>query len=359
MPLQSSSVSIDAMSNQTKIWAFILGPILAVIVYYLMPDQFVNASGQTVPFTHAGKACAAVTTLMAVWWFTEAIPIAVTAMIPIVLYPLLEVATPVNTMRHYASGTIFLFLGGFLIAAAHTSAQLVQVAQAEVLGIVHDDRIGIGNVNAVLDDGRGDQHVEFPVDKVHDQPLQLLGGHLAVPHAHAGLGADAGDKPLHGHQVLDAVVDEVDLSAAREFRFDGVADDLLREYVRLGEDRLAVGRRGRNDGQVPRTHQRELQRARNRRGGERQRIDRNAHLGELFLGGDAEFLLLVDDQQPQVAEHDLLAQHLVRADQDVDLPRGEVLADLADLLRGFGAVDVLHPHREIAQTLGALSLIHI
>ena len=92
MPLQSSSVSIDAMSNQTKIWAFILGPILAVIVYYLMPDQFVNASGQTVPFTHAGKACAAVTTLMAVWWFTEAIPIAVTAMIPIVLYPLLEVA---------------------------------------------------------------------------------------------------------------------------------------------------------------------------------------------------------------------------------------------------------------------------
>ena len=96
MPLQSSPVSIDAMSNQTKIWAFILGPILAVIVYYLMPDQFVNASGQTVPFTHAGKACAAVTTLMAVWWFTEAIPIAVTAMIPIVLYPLLEVATPVN-----------------------------------------------------------------------------------------------------------------------------------------------------------------------------------------------------------------------------------------------------------------------
>lgn len=61
---------------------------------------------------------------------------------------------------------------GFLIAAAHTSAQLVQVAQAEVLGVVHDDRIGIGNVDAVLDDGRGDQHIEFPIDEVHDQPLQ-------------------------------------------------------------------------------------------------------------------------------------------------------------------------------------------
>lgn len=54
MPLQSSSVSIDAMSNQTKIWAFILGPILAVVVYYLMPDQFVNTSGQNCPF-HARR----------------------------------------------------------------------------------------------------------------------------------------------------------------------------------------------------------------------------------------------------------------------------------------------------------------
>ena len=118
MPLQTSSISIDAMSNQTKVWAFILGPVLAFLVYFILPNEFVNTSGQLVPFTHAGKACAAVTTLMAVWWFTEAIPIAVTALIPIILYPLLAVATPGETMRHYASGTIFLFLGGFLIAAA-------------------------------------------------------------------------------------------------------------------------------------------------------------------------------------------------------------------------------------------------
>lgn len=118
MPLQTSSVSVDAVSNSTKVWAFILGPVLAVAVYFLMPDQFVSTSGELVQFGHAGKACAAVTTLMAVWWFTEALPIAVTALIPIILFPLLGVATPVNTMRHYASGTIFLFLGGFLIAAA-------------------------------------------------------------------------------------------------------------------------------------------------------------------------------------------------------------------------------------------------
>ena len=245
--------------------------------------------------------------------------------------------TPPRVGRQQLVGRRKQVAVALLVRTPHAAAQLVQVAQTEVLGVVDDDRIGVGNVDAVLDDGRRHQHVEFPVDEVHDEFLQLLGRHLAVPDGHTGLRAEARDQPLEGRQVLDAVVDEIDLAAAGEFRLDGIADDLLREDVRLGEDRLAVGRRGRNDGQVPRTHQRELQRARNRRGGERQRIDRNAHLGELFLGGDAEFLLLVDDQQPQVAEHDLLAQHLVRADQDVDLPEARSsriwLTSFVDLVR--------------------------
>ena len=86
-------------------------------------------------------------------------------------------------------------------------------------------------------------------------------------------------------------------------------------------------------------------------GGERQRIDRNAHLGELFLGGDAEFLLLVDDQQPQVAEHDLLAQHLVRADQNVDPPRFQIGENLLGLPGRFRTVQVFDFHRKVAQPL--------
>ena len=113
-----SQLDIEVMPNSKKAWALIAGPVLAFLTYWLMPDQFVNASGETVAFAHAGKACAAVTVLMAVWWFTEALPIAVTAMLPLVLYPILEIATAGATMKHYASGTIFLFLGGFLLAAA-------------------------------------------------------------------------------------------------------------------------------------------------------------------------------------------------------------------------------------------------
>ena len=59
-----SQLDIEVMPNSKKAWALIAGPVLAFLTYWLMPDQFVNASGETVAFAHAGKACAAVTVLM-------------------------------------------------------------------------------------------------------------------------------------------------------------------------------------------------------------------------------------------------------------------------------------------------------
>ena len=64
------------------------------------------------------QATAAVTTLMIIWWITEAIPIPATALVPLVGFPLLGVLTPAEASAPYADKTIFLFLGGFIIAAA-------------------------------------------------------------------------------------------------------------------------------------------------------------------------------------------------------------------------------------------------
>ncbi len=61
---------------------------------------------------------AAVGVLMAVWWATEAIPIAVTALIPLVAFPLLGIANIQDTSAPYANKVIFLFLGGFIVAFA-------------------------------------------------------------------------------------------------------------------------------------------------------------------------------------------------------------------------------------------------
>lgn len=60
---------------------------------------------------------AAVGLLMAIWWMTEAIPIAATALVPLVLFPILGIADIGAAAAPYANPLIFLFLGGFLIAA--------------------------------------------------------------------------------------------------------------------------------------------------------------------------------------------------------------------------------------------------
>lgn len=68
--------------------------------------------------TPEGQAAAAVTLLMAIWWLSEALPIYVTALVPIVLFPITGVLTTQATTQNYGHELIFLFLGGFLVAAA-------------------------------------------------------------------------------------------------------------------------------------------------------------------------------------------------------------------------------------------------
>ena len=115
--MTESSIEIGAMSNKGKLIALIVGPILGLLTFFLLPESYTNASGSVVPFSYEGRACLGVTVWMAVWWFTEALPIAATAMIPLVAYPLFQITSAKEAMSNYASGTIFLFLGGFLIAA--------------------------------------------------------------------------------------------------------------------------------------------------------------------------------------------------------------------------------------------------
>ena len=86
-----------------------LGVALAVIVYFLLSNSGLSNDARVV---------AAVGTLMAVWWMTEAIPLSVTSLLPIALMPLLTERTIAETTAPYANPIVFLFLGGFLIAIA-------------------------------------------------------------------------------------------------------------------------------------------------------------------------------------------------------------------------------------------------
>lgn len=87
----------------------VAGPLLALLLCVFADLD---------PEHPAATRAAAVAVWMAVWWMTEAVPMAATSLLPLALFPLLGVIGAEQTATQYASDTIFLFLGGFLIALA-------------------------------------------------------------------------------------------------------------------------------------------------------------------------------------------------------------------------------------------------
>ena len=102
----TSEIITEGRATHQKI-GLLLGPVVAVVM--LLSDTPEGLS-------KAGWATAACGALMAIWGATEAVPIAVTALLPLVAFPLLGVTTIQDTAAPYANKVIFLFLGGFIVA---------------------------------------------------------------------------------------------------------------------------------------------------------------------------------------------------------------------------------------------------
>jgi len=66
--------------------------------------------------SQSGFNLLAITLWMAIWWVTETVPISVTALLPIVLFPLLEVLSIGETTQQYGHKYVFLYIGGFILA---------------------------------------------------------------------------------------------------------------------------------------------------------------------------------------------------------------------------------------------------
>lgn len=127
---------MDLVSKRQTL-GFILGPVLFVL--FLAVPQPAAMSDQAL-------VVAAVALLMAVWWITEAIPIPATALIPIVLFPVLDVMSPAEVTQSYAHHLIFLFMGGFMIAVAVEKWNLHQRIALHTIRMVGmtPDRIILG-----------------------------------------------------------------------------------------------------------------------------------------------------------------------------------------------------------------------
>lgn len=87
----------------------IAGPALFIItLLYFSPEGL----------TSEGRAILASTIWIAIWWMTEAIPIPATSLLPIILFPLTGGLDIGATTSSYGDNTVFLFMGGFMIALA-------------------------------------------------------------------------------------------------------------------------------------------------------------------------------------------------------------------------------------------------
>lgn len=94
---------------------FLIGLTLFFLMMLFPPPAELSSAGWTV---------AAIALLMAVWWATEAIPVAVTALLPLALFPLLDITSFETAALPYANKNIYLFLGGFILALGIESSGL-------------------------------------------------------------------------------------------------------------------------------------------------------------------------------------------------------------------------------------------
>lgn len=96
-------------SGMKKLVILALGPILFLLTIFLLPLLAVDQDMANV---------IAIAVLMVFWWVSEALPIYLTALLPMILFPLLNVMSIQETTVNYGNNVIFLFFGGFLLAKA-------------------------------------------------------------------------------------------------------------------------------------------------------------------------------------------------------------------------------------------------
>ena len=87
----------------------IIGPLLGILIW---------AFADLVPGKPEVTTMAGIAVWMAWWWMSEAMPLAVTSLLPILLFPIMGIAAAKDVAGQYMDNIIFLFIGGFILAFA-------------------------------------------------------------------------------------------------------------------------------------------------------------------------------------------------------------------------------------------------
>ena len=85
--------------------------VIGIIIFTLF-NLLIDLGNNNITIT------AGVAILMAFWWMTETLPLSITSLIPLIIFPISGVLPASKISESYINSIIFLFLGGFLIAIA-------------------------------------------------------------------------------------------------------------------------------------------------------------------------------------------------------------------------------------------------
>lgn len=116
--------------NKTKLLGLVLGPVSFILILF-----FFHPEG----LSEQANAVLASTIWIAIWWITEAIPIAVTALLPLVLFPLSGGLDLPSTSASFGHKYVFLYMGGFIIAIAIEKWNLHRRIALNIINLIGSD----------------------------------------------------------------------------------------------------------------------------------------------------------------------------------------------------------------------------
>src|SRR6267378_366468 len=240
---------------------------------------------------------------------------------------------------------------GFLGATADASAKLVELGEAEALGVLDDHDGGVGDVNADFNDGGGDEDLRLVLAEALHDFFFFVAGEAAVQEAELELGKNFARQALkffHGGfqlelRFLDDRINDVTLVACGDFaaeKFPNAGEMLLRGHAR--DDGRAAGREFIENGNVEVAVEGEREGARDGRRRQHEKMRRAAMRGgfihQALALEDAEAMLLVNGDEAEAGEFDVVFDERVGTDDELRLAGANAIED-DGFLRSFQAAD--------------------
>ena len=111
----------------------VIGLILSIAVYIVGLPFFSDVQARLL----------GVVTLLVYLWSSEALPLGVVSMLPLILFPALQILPLKSTAPNYSKGIIFLFIGGFLLAIAMQKRKLHEIIAAKLMALFPKSARGI------------------------------------------------------------------------------------------------------------------------------------------------------------------------------------------------------------------------